>query len=898
MSKANSSLTYVSLWALFALLAGGLTAVSTAHAQDESSAANDEPIEEIVVHGIRQSIRDAISRKRNAEQIMDAIAAEDIGKLPDDNIGEALQRITGVSLTREAGEGKEVSIRGLGAGLSQVTVNGQKMTSTEGTRNFNYSVLDASMVSALEVWKSPMASQEEGAVGGTVNIITRGPLDSKRNRFNLSVGQQYEDLPEDWGGKYTGFGAIVNDEQTVGFAISANYSDRLTRSDQVVIPGWTLIDAESSDWSSRGWDDVAAANGLDYLFYPIDASSRVRLYERERLGISPTLQLRAGDGIEIRLDGVYSKLEDYDINQSFQVRIRDLVRGGGRDASDYVWDFDGNNVSYFDTAGANIRTGWRPLRNIATLRTWDWTTRGANLTIDAAVSDSTDLVFQFGTNSGDGNRVTYPVSSFEESTGFSVDLRDNPIFPQAVVEGGFTDDQLDFRTLSVNDRYDEQEASFGQFDFTKRIDAGPIAAVRFGAKRRLQEMTRTQIRHVSNRAGVSGTLADYGLMCGDSPCSIDNFTYGGNTLAPFNGSFTRVDLAAVRADYPRNTREDLIRYDQSWKVDETTTSAYLQLDLDGEIGSVPFRGNVGVRHYDTTLVSSGWLDQDGTQPGQVPRDYNDILPSVNLALIPREDIIVRIGAAKVMARPDQEDLSFGGSFNLEQQTARVGNPNLNPFEAKTYDLGIEWYFADAGLLSAAVFYKDVDSFISNGVVEGGIIVDTEDGPITFDAIGPVNGEGATVEGFEIGYQHAFDFLPYPFDGFGTQINYTYTDSSVSEPYSEGTQSFTLPLEGLSEYSFNSVVFYERDKFSVRVAYNYRDAFLANRSNTQGNPQFTDGYGQLDATVNWNVTEKVVLSFNGINLNDEARYQYFLTPNRMLAHRASGTRYAVSARIRF
>ena len=202
------------------------------------------------------------------------------------------------------------------------------------------------------------------------------------------------------------------------------------------------------------------------------------------------------------------------------------------------------------------------------------------------------------------------------------------------------------------------------------------------------------------------------------------------------------------------------------------------------------------------------------------------------------------------------------------------------------------------MLSAAWFYKDVDSFISNGVIEGGIIVETPDGPVVFDAIGPINGEGATVEGFEIGYQHAFDFLPVPFDGFGTQLNYTYTDSSVAEPYVEGNQSYTLPLEGLSESSYNAVLYYERDAFSVRVAYNYRDAFLANRSNTQGNPQFTDDYGQLDASINWNVTEKITLSFNGINLNDEARYQYFLTPNRMLAHRASGRRYAVTGRIRF
>ena len=896
MKKAKSSLTCISLGALCAVFSGSLT-TTTVYAQETGAAASDEPIEEIVVHGIRQSIRDAISRKRNSGQIMDAIAAEDIGKLPDDNIGEALQRITGISLTREAGEGKEVSIRGLGSGLSQVTVNGQKMTSTEGTRNFNYSVVDASMVSALEVWKSPMAMQEEGAVGGTVNIITRGPLDSKHNRGNVSLGQQYEDLTEEWGGKYNGFLALVNSNQTFGFSITANYSDRLTRSDQVIIPGWTLVDSSAGDWSSRGWDDLAAANNLEYLFYPIDASSRVRTYDRERLGINPTLQFRPNDKLEFRLDGIYSKLDDVDINQSFQVRIRDVVRGGGRDVNNYTWEFDGNNVSFFDTDGATIGNGWRGLRNIATLRPWDWTTQGANLTVGYSMSDAWDMVVQLGSNSGEGSRITYPVAQFQESTGFSVDLRNDPRFPQSIVEGGFTDDQLEFRNLTINDRFDKERAEFGQIDFTNRVETGHIYAMRFGAKLRSQDLTRDQIRHVSG-GGVTGTLADYGLMCGESPCVLDNFTYAGDTLAPFNGTFTFVDLPAIAEDYPRDSRETRVAYNESWKVDEETYALYFQLDLDGEMGSLPYRGNVGVRYYNTDLVSSGWLDAEGTTPGQVERSYDDLLPSLNLALLPRDDVIVRIGIAKVMARPDQEDLSFGGTFNLEEETARVGNPYLNPFEATAFDLGVEWYFADAGLLSAAYFYKDVDSFISNGVIEGGIIVETPDGPVSFDAVGPINGEGATVQGFEIGYQHAFDFLPFPFDGFGTQLNYTYTDSSVATPYVEGNQSYTLPLEGLSESSYNAVLFYERDAFSVRVAYNYRDAFLANRSNTQGNPQFTDEYGQLDASINWNVTEKITLSFNGINLNDEARYQYFLTPNRMLAHRASGRRYAVTGRIRF
>ena len=171
-------------------------------------------LEEVVVTCMRASVEDCLSRKRNSDQIMDAISAEDVGKLPDQNIGEALQRIPGVSLDREAGEGKGVSIRGLGAGLSQVTINGQQMASTEGSREFNFSVLDSSAVSVLEVWKSPMARQVEGSIGGTVNIRTRSPLDYKTSKLNISAMAQYEDLTDDWGGKFTGNFLTQNDDRT------------------------------------------------------------------------------------------------------------------------------------------------------------------------------------------------------------------------------------------------------------------------------------------------------------------------------------------------------------------------------------------------------------------------------------------------------------------------------------------------------------------------------------------------------------------------------------------------------------------------------------------------------------------------------------------------------------
>ena len=890
--KTLTQLIRLSLIPALALSAG------TAVAQD---AEEESILEEVIVTGMRASLQDALATKRSADQIMDAISAEDIGKFPDENIGEALQRIPGVSLDREAGEGKGISIRGLGAGLSQVTVNGQVMASTEGSREFNYSVLDSAMVSALEVWKSPVASQVEGSVGGTVNIKTRSPLDYKSTRINATLGGQYEDLTDDWGSKLTGSLITQNDSQTLGLSISANYSDRLTRSDQVIIPGWTGIDETHPDWSSRGWEDLAAANGLDYLFYPMDASSRIRTYDRERYGGDMTLSWRPSDEMEFNLRGFYSVLDDWDTNNSAQVRIRDLVQGGGRDVNDYEWQFNGNNAVFFDATDANIRGGWRGYRNIATLREWKWSSKGASLDFDWQLSDTRSLYFAIGSNSGSGDKLTYPAADFRDAVGFSVDLRQDPRFPQSIIDGGGLDDSLmDLWTLSINDQYDEVDKAFAQVDFSNDVSWGHIITVRAGLRYNDDSTDHTQVRHAANRDGTDGwTLDDFAWRNGDQNYVVPGFTYLNDTLPPLNGTFTQVDFKKILEQFPRDSRESEIRYNESYLVDEETLAAYIQFDLDGTLFGLPYRGNFGIRYYDTDLTSSGWLDQAGDITGKVERSYSDWLPSLNLTTVLSENLLLRIGAARVMARADQEDLALAGTYNLTEETARVGNPNLDPFEANTFDLSLEWYLNDAGMLQGGIFYKDIDSFISNGQIEGGVPVDIGGGEIViFDAIGPINGDGGTVKGFEIAYQQVFSFLPGFWGGFGTQLNYTYTDSDVSIPYFEGGRTFSMPLEGLSQDSANLVLFWENDTFSVRGAYNYRDSFLSNRSNTQGNPVFTDTYGQFDLSANWSITKNLTLSVAGINLNDEARYQYFLTPDRLLAHRASGKRYSVTLRARF
>ena len=273
-------------------------------------------------------------------------------------------------------------------------------------------------------------------MGGTVNINTRSPLDYKKTKFNASFTGQLEDLTDDWGDKYTISFITQNDAQPFGIALDYNYSDRLTRSDQVIIPGWQGIDETHKEWTKNKWAALAAANGLDYLFYPIDASSRVRTYDRQREGYNGTLSFRPSDNVEVNIRGFASLLDDYDTNSALSVRLRDLVVGGGRDVTKYDWEFDGPNAVFFEAPSSAVKGGWRGYRNVATLRENEWESKGTSIDLDWQLGDASNLYFAFGGNSGRGDKTTYPVVDFRDAIGFSVDLRDDSRFPQTIIDGG------------------------------------------------------------------------------------------------------------------------------------------------------------------------------------------------------------------------------------------------------------------------------------------------------------------------------------------------------------------------------------------------------------------------------------------------------------------------------
>jgi iron complex outermembrane receptor protein len=347
---------------------------------------------------------------------------------------------------------------------------------------------------------------------------------------------------------------------------------------------------------------------------------------------------------------------------------------------------------------------------------------------------------------------------------------------------------------------------------------------------------------------------------------------------------------------------------QSSKVSEDVNLAYFMVEFKGEIGSMPFAVNTGVRFESTKFTSAGAAQTvvsarpnntgqnivvlSPVVPVSFSGDYDDILPSLNVKLDVTDELVARLSASRVMTRPTLSDLSPAQSIlsNPGNETINRGNPDLEPFRASQFEIALEWYFAQLGLLSGAAFYKNIDSFVADATTPQ--LVDQ----VVFQITQPENGEGAVVQGLEFNYQQVFDTLPAPFDGLGVQLNYTYVDSDAS--YTNEVSGASFGLQGLSRNSYNLVAFYEKNRIQTRIAYTFRENFLQVASGRNGEPEYFDDYGQLDASLGVKVTDSISVTLEGLNLNDEKEFIYSITPDRTKDYRTLGRRYVLGVRASF
>jgi TonB-dependent receptor len=813
--------------------------------------ADDNTIEELVVTGgFASSLARALGDKRKAANVIDAISAEDIGKFPSNNIAEALQRVPGVAITRDRGEGLFVRVRGLGPNFQIVTLNGRSAAVNENMRDsgqsgrqFRFDTLPSELVAGVEVGKTPLASLDEGAIGGVINVKTFRPLDLGRNTIAASATASHPELAGKTDPRLSGLISWVNEDKSFGALLALVYDQRTLRQDRVTGVGWSYVDTTTTLGKSL------AAQGIN--LYPTAIRPTLEREDRERKGVVFSAQYRPSDATEVTFDASYTKLDDHydELTYSVDQTVSTLVPGSavitdGALTGGTVTSTSQIGREVSDLAHDNLMLGLNVRQKLD-----DWTL-SADLAYGRAYSETSKPITR--------TRLLGPIGQ----TTFSMTKADDERLPSVAFLTANLDNPslLPFRRIEwrVNDSTDKEKAI--QFDAERPVSLGPIARVAFGVKyrEREREYNRADINYTTNLAGKYFDASYF-----------DAFPVG-DFLGEVGGNLPKTwvmpDPAAFWA-LADKTQKGTARADQrnSYAVSENITAGYGLADLDTKLFDLPLRGEVGVRVAQTKQVSAGYAD-NGTAaiPVRYEKTYTDVLPTANFVLELSDNLQARVAVAKVITRPSLADLAPRLTLNSSGTvlTAVGGNPELKPFEAWQYDATLEWYFAPGSALIAGAFYKDITTFVysqkTNFVVDGQ----------TYQLTSPTNGGQATIKGVELAYQHLFKTLPAPFDGLGFLANYTYTDT-------EATYSPTLKdaMVNVAKNSFNLTGFYEKDRFAARASYSWIDDVLQDVGGVGLSALNDSAFGSLDASVSYKITPRITAAIEGQNLTDAAQWQF-------------------------
>lgn len=887
---------------ILSIAAGGLP--SMALAQTAAAADDEAEVDEVIVTGIRASLQSAQSIKQNSEQFVDSIVAVDIGKLPDVNVAEALQRISGIQITRNRGEGSSIAIRG----LTQVRteLNGRDIFSTTDGRALSFEDVPSELLAGIDVYKNPNAEMIEGGIGGTVNLRTRQPFDSPGLVISASAGATYYDLREKTGGSISG---LISDRWDTGAGefgalLNISYSEAFFREDSLTVEPFF----ERTDIPGYIGTPVQVAAGGGQSSWNGD---------RERFGAAAAFQWRPNANLELYAQALHSTYSFYD-PQTGMFGYGPSGSGGGLTPAPGVpfeFDADGNMTYGAFSGGLFYQSFTRDA--VRDSETTDISI-GAKYVVNDRLALSTDL--QYVDSSTEYNDVT-GFGGLNSQPLFTVDLRGS--LPLFTVAGDFLSDpdNYSYQALMVRSATNtgdqlawrgDMEWDFEDDSFAKSFSAG----------------VRYTNRDIETRESGFDWAAISGPPWDGSPGATANYSEFPDYYAadPWIGSFFRGDGAASFGPHfivsPELLRDHVnalqvlgnlnpaagaptafTAQDQINIQHEETYSAFALLRFGRENAPVPFDGNVGMRIVKTEVTADGTqaltyraagdttTDIVALSPISGDQDYIEILPSVNLRFFLTDDLFLRFAASRGLSRPSFGNLS--GNFSLSEnyadtdsnpatppvfqdRTGSGGNPGLRPLTTNQVDLALEWYPAPSTSLYGTVFYKEVFDFIQNGVYYAGYEVPGK-GLQTFEISGPVNGEEGTIQGFEIGGNAFLDFLPGFWSNFGVQANYTYVDSAAPSPTAVDSAGNPLivPIEFLSKHSYNLVGFYEDGPLTVRVAYNWRDDYVVTTSgNGTGNlPIYNAEFGQLDASVSYDFNDHISLSIDASNLLDEERHTY-------------------------
>ncbi|HEU4960618.1 MAG TPA: TonB-dependent receptor [Sphingomonas sp.] len=871
----------------------------------DGSAGSAQPAQEIVVTGIRGSISRALQIKRNSVNVVDSITMEDLGKLPDQNVAESLQRIPGVTIERNRGDGQFISVRGLGPDFNAVTLNGRTLATDNVGRAFSFDVLPSELIAGADIYKSPTAAINGASIGATVNIRTVRPLDQAEHVVAASARADYNELRGAFSPDLSTLISLRNAEGTFGVALAASYVNRRSRDDEFTIGAGHVKRSSTPGgyFAGRLGPGVAPFENIDM---PSNLSPFFVLSDKERLGLSATVQVKPTDNLLLTLDGLYTHLDQLDnyTGVAFDFSGGTLV--------DQV--LDGDKAVYQKIEGGFVdeiiqRTPRKSDTYMVGFNA-DWNKGPLDVVLDASYSRN-DL------NGWRGNffttiRRTGMTMEYDRRSGSPIYDYDfsSPDYPNAPTDVDHIGAHyfIDGGDLRTDDTAEVKLAASYKVSDALKLSAGASRQAR-------NKRQRSYAQSFGGQCAFCGGHVYYPLPSDIfHPTDMDFFSkYKSDNIVRDWIGYNPFDLIHLLQAYRTPDGRSLYESptyspSRSSLVTEDVWLGYVMADWNSEVGGMPLTVNAGLRIEDTRFTSSGAaqtiisakpnglgqniIEVSPVVPIAFSGHYTDYLPSVNVRLDLTDTLLLRFAASKVMTRPTLSDLSPAQSIqtNPGNETIRRGNPNLLPFRAKQAEIGLEWYFQRLGLLSATAFYKDIESFVS--LTTSPQQVDQ----VTFQVTQPTNGKGAKVKGFEIGYRQAFTFLPGVLSGLGAEASYTYVDSTAH--YENAVTGVSYGLEGLSPNSYTLVGFYEKGPAQARLAYTWRDRFLQVANGRNGDPEYFDAYGQLDASVSYAITDNLTLMVDALNLTDSNEFIYSTTPDRTKEYRTTGRRYTFGVRARF
>jgi TonB-dependent receptor len=860
--------------------------------------------ESITVTGFRESLQQSVELKREAVNSRESIVAEDIGKMPDLNLAEAIQRVPSVTIDRQGGEGRQVSLRGLGPNFTRVTLNGMEVpASTSGLdsvggtnrgRAFDFNVFSSDLFTRIDVSKTSTAAIEEGGVAGTVELYTARPLDNPGFHTTLSAQGGYNDLSDKSDPRLTGTLSTTNKAGTVGFLVSAAYTGRTAYQDGFGTVRWGIPDRPFA--GNRTNLSTATLNTVWYPRLPRQDSFR---HVQDRLGLSGAVQFRPSSRFEAGANWVHSKFEATINSYNSFAEFRRSGAYGYNVITPNTVTLDGAGqialAGNFD--GVGLRTETRQGDDSTTFDQFTFDTR-FNL------SDHLILTGMAGKAQSDyAGEIFRANLETTSGTNFSYDFTRNP----NVATIKYNIDVTDPRAYVILN--DEQLRRFGvdrtnntaRLDLKWFVDSG-THVVNFGGIYNDREVASTQ--------GDRPSLDPRDV---NSLTKVFNFVDTGNFGSATTLDFLVLDVAkaipAFGLDPYVTTRGPGI---QTWTVLEKTSGAYVDYNLKTELSGHAFRGNAGLRYVNTRTEATGYLS--ATLPNTETNSYNNFLPSLNVALDATPNLVLRASASRTMTRADLSSLAPTKSYSDVNFSVAGGNSQLKPLKADAFDLAAEWYFADQGVFAATIFYKDIKSFISSPRTSeplrredyAAVAAVYPSQPRLLDPTfiwtysTSSNVNGTSLKGFELAYQQAFKFLPGALANLGFVGNYAYVDATTEAL--RGTATVKVPLEGLSKNSWNATLYYEAKKYGARLSVNKRDDYTTSNTGQNGNvSEATTGPVRYDLSASYHLSDTFTLTLEGVNLTNETERLFTTgdgTLNLVREFNTSGRQFFLGLRARF